>query len=360
MMAWTHLFLAWTLTNAPFQPASWMEKQIAQQITPIESSISIKNVRTSFSGVCSTYLGKCAPIIHVKFDGKQATWIAPKQMEDSYKASAETFCEAIQIVHERNPLDPFECLVCLDDQCEKPLYLRELKVPIFCMSRSKRNSKVLLIPNGLFDKQRFITYKDVMEKSARTPWKKRRKQALWRPKTVMNEYLYSQDETQPSWRLLLLGQAHPDVLDLRLGRDAEFAKIPWCANQVIEREQFAAPYLSPMQQVDYRYLVSGDQLGRLHDLEWQLFSGSIVLKVPAAQCEWFHSQLRPYQHYIPIGLYGEDLLDRIECLSEMEEEMQQMAKTALHFARENLSDHAIFSYFSHLLHMYAKKFCEKP
>ena len=115
-----------------------------------------------------------------------------------------------------------------------------------------------------------------------------------------------------------------------------------------------------MQQTAYRYLIAGDQLGRLCDLEWQLFSGSVVLKVPAAQTEWFHSQLRPYQHYIPISLYGEDLLDRVECLAEMEEEAQQIAKTALLFAQENLSDQAVFKYFSHLLRSYITALCETP
>ena len=344
--------LAWVIQTASLQPEEWMEKQIDTQLAHFDHGIQIQQVEKSFARIQSTFDGDCVPIVMVKVSQGTCSWKGPPNLDKMYFQQAENFCTALKLL---KPLPEMALLVCLDRDCERPIYLHATTVPIFATSRSKRNAQVVLFPKSILHPHQSELYTRVMNASKVKPWNDRKPVALWRPKTLQNEYLYNDWEWDPSVRLLLLGKHYPNDLAFRLSKDFYFKKMPWWAQKYFISEGLCTAPMEPRQQLDYRYLLACPQMDLLQDLDWQLFSGSLVIKTPAKLYEWYYDQLKPYQHFIPILTYGEDLTDCIDWLKENDATAKKVAQNAQTFARHYLSDQTQFAYFLALIHAYAKR-----
>ena len=343
------IVLAWNLTTSPLCPDTWMERQIERELQAYSNSITKASIERSYTKIRTCINGEALPIVRVQFSNGNPKWIG----ESIYSKQATAFCNALSLLHELQPLPDLDLLLCLSPSFEKPLYCRLTTVPIFVCNKSRNNSKLVMIPDGVFHPDREIYFKKLSKNTSRIPWADRKLVALWHPKTIPQEYLYTDLDTLPSIRFLLLGKRYPEQLNIHLEKDASFKKIPWQVRSLFLKLGLADPPLSLDNQVTYRYLIACEQMGMLPDLEWKLFSGSVLLKTPSALQNWYLAQLKPLVHYLPIHLNGEDLLERLEWAKDHDEGLQAMAAKAQLFAQTTLSDQKMLAYFDTLLRKYA-------
>ena len=351
MIGW---ILAWALSANTIQPLEWMENQVLQDLSLFQKGFSKADVNASHKKIMQSFQGESVPL--VRCFKKQGTWSwqGPSKLSSKHQDRAKTFCKALSLLNDVQTLPDTEFLLWLDPTCERPVYLRLSTVPIFAIAKSKRNHVLARCPKGLFDENRMDVFKTVEDASQHCDWQKRRPVVLWRANVQENEYLYCDWEVDPAPRLLLLGRRHPDQLCFHIVKNAAFKKIPWWTQQLFTKLALVNEPLSFKAHVGFRYLLACSQMGLARNLEWQLHSGSPVLKGPIPLSEWFDTQLVPNKHYFPISLYGEDLVDRFEWLQENEGVAQDVAQKALQFAKNTLNDDTMFSYFYALIIAYSK------
>lgn len=332
------------------QADSWVKNQIQEELDPFKQGIKHEHVEKSFKNIQRTFDGDTVPIILVKVSDGKSTWEYPEKLEKGYFSRADSFCKALE---QLGPLPTMSLLVCLDQDCERPIYLRESSVPIFSIAKSPHNKKVLLFPKGLLFPALARLHKDLLQESANHPWEDRKPIVLWRPKTLRNEYLYNEWEWDPSVKFVLLGKRYPEHFEFLLSKDFYFKKIPWWAQNLFLKKGYSAEPLTPNDHLNYRYLLACPQMDMLQDLDWQLFSGSTVIKAPSKLFEWYYSQLKADEHIFTTLTYGQDLVDRIEWLKENDETAKQIAENAQKFATTTLSPESEMAYFKTLIEMYA-------
>ena len=345
-------FIVAAAVSASFaQPEAWMNAQIEEELSAFKMGIKIEQVENSFKRIQKTFDGDIVPIILVKISDGICSWQHPEKLEKGYFPRAEGFCRALE---QLGPLPPMSMLVSLDQDCERPVYLRQSNVPIFSISKSVRNKKVLLFPKGILFPCRAKLQREILQASKSTSWEDRKPIALWRPKTLRNEYFHSEWEWDQSVRFLILGKRHPEHFAFHLSKDFYFKKIPWWAQNLFLKKGYSSDPLSPMEHLNYRYLLACPQMDLLQDLDWQLCSGSTVIKPPSKLFEWYYSQLKGDEHFLPTLTYGEDLLSRIEWLKDNDDIAHEIAENAQNFAKTVLSKESELTYLKALALAYAK------
>ena len=72
-----------------------------------------------------------------------------------------------------------------------------------------------------------------------------------------------------------------------------------------------APTCEPWHFGLHRFLIQIDGNVNSWGLLWKLLSGSCVLRVNSDRQQWYHHQLQPYRHVVPVAANLSDLPDRL-------------------------------------------------
>ncbi|KAM6984990.1 protein O-glucosyltransferase 2 [Aplochiton taeniatus] len=175
------------------------------------------------------------------------------------------------------------------------------------------------------------------------PWGKKNATAFWRGRDSRKERL----------ELVKLARAHPDVVD------AAFTNFFFFKHD----ESLYGPLVKHVSFFDffkYKYQINIDGTVAAYRLPYLLASDTVVLKQDSSYYEHFYSQLRPWEHYIPIQADLGDLLDKIQWARDHDEEARKIAMASQQFARNNLMGDSVFCYYFQLFQEYAKLQVAEP
>jgi len=139
--------------------------------------------------------------------------------------------------------------------------------------------------------------------------------------------------------LRLLGEEHSELLDVRdcgrwdpqkKGEAGESKKRMWAPSGAafLSFEEMAA---------EWSYLIEVEGRGYSARLKILLWSGRPVLLQEREWCEYWHADLKPWIHFIPVAKDLSDLVERVEWANANPGEAAQIAQQALEFARANLT-----------------------
>jgi hypothetical protein len=87
---------------------------------------------------------------------------------------------------------------------------------------------------------------------------------------------------------------------------------------------------------------------------WILLSNSLLLKQDSDYILWYSAGLVPYKHYLPVTRDEKDVFDKIDWAKEHDEEAQQIATEATHFAKNDLCLESTYLYLYRLLRAYSE------
>ena len=360
MLVWIAApLVGWNLGDQEISSASeWVPIQVASELSRYSDGVQLSKVKHSFEAITKAMHGDAAPIAHVHFSNGACTWDLPEKINPIFVKRMHIFGQAIELLHTHDPVPNTEFLLSLDHCCERPLYLHQLEVPIFCVSRSSRNDQVVLIPRGVFQKDREAFFEDIQ--SAQLPWDDRAQKLVWRLLTFERHDIHYDWRLGPTVPLFYLGDKNPDILDIGVPEKC-LRSIHSQYRGAIANDQMKRLDLPPLDYLKYRYLLTFDQRSSPQTLEWQLFSGSVILKAETTGdafkkvfAEWYSSKLQPYVHFVPIPGELRDIIDHVNWCINHDAECQQIAQNAADFAREMLTDVQVFKYFNQVLKEYTK------
>ena len=122
------------------------------------------------------------------------------------------------------------------------------------------------------------------------------------------------------------GFQYPDLLDI-------FHVSP--NNGIIDNN--VTNYITLPELMKYRYLIDIGGNGWSGRLKFLLFSKRPLLIVDRVYIDYFHKDLIPYHHYIPVKTDLSDLLEQIDWIKQNEEKSLEIANNAFNYAVDNFT-----------------------
>jgi hypothetical protein len=169
------------------------------------------------------------------------------------------------------------------------------------------------------------------------PWHARLNVAIWRgSSTGIAELASSNLHSHPRVRLCRHTLRHPAWLDARITSVVQCSN-PQAQREVLEqlrREGLLAPRLTPWQLALHRWMVEIDGNVNSWGLLWKLLSGSCVLRVESERSQWYHHQLQPWVHVVPIRADLGDLAEKLAWCRQHTDACARIAAAAQELAHD--------------------------
>lgn len=177
-----------------------------------------------------------------------------------------------------------------------------------------------------------------VQNGAELSWVQRHNRAIWRGRDSRAERL----------KLVDLARANPDLINASLTnffffRDKEAQYGP------------KVPHISFFKFFDYKYQINIDGTVAAYRMPYLLAGGGMVFKQDSPYYEHFYSQLRAWEHYVPVKRDLSDLIDRIKWAQDNDEKAQNIANNAKSFANSNLLPQHVFCYHAALFLEWSKR-----
>lgn len=354
-------FCNWNLNNESLrekcfkQVPEWMEKQIEADFASfLKEKITASSIEETLQNVINAQGGEAASLVRVYLkDGNLDVYI-PIALKKNSQERMKNFLSALNDLNKIVPLPNLDFLISFSEHYDRPLFLRETKVPIFTMCKAKSNQRSILLPNALLNPGRETTLKKVKQASAMYSWEEKEPIAFWRGSLSEGFYPYFDWDFKPRPLLVFHSRHNPNFVDAKFTVNSYFDAMNHLWKKWMKENDFTAPFTPPEEQIAYRYLIAIDSTASPASLQWQLFSGSTLLKAESAQQEWFYRDLVPYVHYLPFRTDSADLSEKVKWLQEHPIEARSMAEQAQYFAEERLLDEAVFHFTYCVFEAYAK------
>ena len=144
---------------------------------------------------------------------------------------------------------------------------------------------------------------------------------IWRGSLTGTNNKKLEDSTR--WQLCRLAVEHPEILDARL------VHIPsWRTDANVSEVGGIAP---PMEMDNFqRYVAVVDVDGNAWSSRFAalLCMDSVVLKVQPTMVDYFHFQLHPWVHYIPVNANLSDLIPNIQWVLKNPNQTREIVQNA--------------------------------
>ncbi|MBI3508857.1 MAG: hypothetical protein HY069_04420 [Chlamydiia bacterium] len=234
------------------------------------------------------------------------------------------------------PLPDVEFLFTSHDLYEDPQLLACTHAPVFAISKTSQNAKVVLFPHveWLFHWQRLKRKLQQQEMA----WEQKKPVLFWRGATTGFTSRYP---------IVQLSRKYPEEIDALF---SSFPQIDEAVQRRLMEENLVGQGVAEEAQAQFRYLLSLDGNCFGGSFFWQLASGSVVFKQDSDYQEWYYPGLSPYVHYIPFARNGAEKKKKKRWPETHEEECKGLVRSAIKFSEEILSVEAMMAYADYLLH----------
>ncbi len=339
---------AWNLSKQSFErkiqaeTPTWMSDSIQSEFASFRKGFSKADVLKCIERLKQMQGIEVAGLVHVEVSPGKSSYKPLFPLSPEQQSHCKGFMSALLKLDQLSPLPTIEFLISFNRTFDRPLLVKETFVPIFAISKEKHNRKVVLVPR-LWDTNREMKF-DVF-----CDWAQKTEKALWRGSTTDGFYEFYDWDTWPRTRMVLHSQHHPDLLDASF---ITSSLLNTFMTNWMQGLNFYSDPIDPKDQASYKYLLSLDGKSSPSSFEWQLFSGSVILKTHSNKIEWFYPGLTQDEHYITIHANGDDLIKRIVWLKSNDKKAKMIAEKGLLFAQQHLLDEEIFTYLYHVLQYY--------
>lgn len=344
-----------TLKGRCLQPApEWMQKRIEKDLQAF-SEVSRTTIDQTLDLISQEKDGALTQLVNIQCEDGNVRYSSPFSLTESSMERLHSFIAALETLHQIMPLPNLDLIVSLASHYDRPYFSPLTKAPVFTVCKERGFMKAPLFPRGLWESNRELVFKAVLEASENISWESRQQIGFWRGSSSEPYHRLHWDQGMRP-RLVFFSRAHPEYVDARLIDNDYFNTFDFGWVHWIRSEGFTKPFVAPEEQLHHRYLIAIEGDGTATSLAWQLFSGSTVCIADGFSVEWFYDALQPYVHYLPLRRNSTDIEEKINYLREHDGEAAEIARHAREFAQEWLSDESVFFYFYKLLHAYAAKF----
>jgi hypothetical protein len=185
------------------------------------------------------------------------------------------------------------------------------------------------------------------------PWDKKIQKLFWRGAPVDGFYKWESWTNLPRGRLVYESKyRYPDLIDAAFSRytDTWFIEDPL----VFKENLGEAPFISPVDQLQFKYHIDIDGVTcTCPAFPWKLLSGCLVFKQTSNDIMWFHREMTPWKHFIPVHNDLRDVVEKITWAKEHDLQAKQIAENGREFAKTHLREEDILLYCYKTLLKYA-------
>lgn len=160
----------------------------------------------------------------------------------------------------------------------------------------------------------YRTLRERMQRNPLPPWHERLTVAFWRGSTTGSKDIDLESlELNRRYQLARLSRIWPDRLDAR------FNRVVQCRNataleqveQRLQNEKLLSGTVNPWHAGLHAWQIDIDGNVNSWGLLWKLISGSCVLRVQSPRRQWYHRQLQPWVHLVPVQADLSDLEEKL-------------------------------------------------
>lgn len=274
----------------------------------------------------------------ISFDISQRTW---DRGEGHYPTVMQVFAAIAKHPLLRN--ERGNIVVWLEDGMWDWCQPYSRKIPMLAFGRNVHDSTTLLMPDPAYIGA--IGYEDDFVQSRRfremIPWERRESTIFWRGAAT------GIGIEGPEWgataRARLACKAQ-EVGDSRI-IDAKLSRVKHLPQEAAEglRARGLVDAEVPFERFfHYKYMVDADGYHcAWKSLFLKLATGSTVLKMNSPFEQWYHRELVPWRHYIPVSSDLSDLMDIYSWLITHDQQAKEIAETGASFASSVTLDGAV-------------------
>lgn len=319
-------------------PPPWMQAQIEAELSPFSSLTSLKLMQAE-----ETF--KTQGIDVYRFEIRQRKLIWPQKKDVFQIPRVLKMVVFLQLLLKAVDLPDLQFLYSPGDYLFTSV---EGKVPLFLISKTAKQTGLCLFPHVEWMNFWELTRKQLKKQNALLPWTERKEQIFWRGATSGLGY---HDGMNPRWQVVQLSQQYPEEIE------AHFSQLVQCQNLAPMSTLQIRPLLSPWHQAKYKYLLALDGNCFPGSFQWQLGSGSVVIKQESPYLEWYYGGLMPHVHYLPTRADAQDVLAVKQKIGPVE--ALKIVERSQHVSDRLLSAEGIGSYVVFLLRAYSSLWKEE-
>jgi hypothetical protein len=340
--AW-HVSRASMETKVQSPPPAWMAQGIQRDFAGFKGGFSRADISNCIEELKQMQGIEVAGIVlfGISQDKLSCEPLFPLSAEQ--RARCDGFMSAVNQLGALFSLPSLDFLISFNRSFDRPLFLTKTSVPVLAISKETHNSKVVLIPR-LWDPDR------EMHLHVFCNWQQKAEKALWRGSATDGFYGFYDWDCRPRARLALHSRHRRDLVDMAFipSSDLDNYMTAW-----MQRLDLVSSFAPSRKQAAYKYLISIDGKSSPSSFEWQLFSGSVVLKGHSNRIEWFYHALSPGRHFVPFNPRGDDLIDKVLWLKSHDKKAKQIAENGYIFAMHHLLDEEALTYLYHVIQSYS-------
>lgn len=331
------------------RPPTWMTEQIAHDFAPFKAHTithkMVDDIMKDEARALSLRLIRCT----LKNGVPSFEYPREENEADIWKTRREYMEKAFTFLATKRELPDLDFVFSLHDELvDHP----NPAVPIFCFCQNTAASAGrILIPDFEALMLTPPLIKQVNRGIEKTPWGKKRDQLFWRGATTGTFFTADNIEKCHRVQLVKMSIEHPKLINARLTTLVQGAeKFPE------EFQPYMGKFASVPKHLKYKYqlLIDGNSAA-FSRAYWQLFSNSVIFKQASPYIQWFYGALKPNIHYISVKRDLSNLIDKLSWAKRNENLCKKISEQAQEFAKQNLTQEAIFEYLYLVLLEYATK-----
>ncbi|HSX04649.1 MAG TPA: glycosyl transferase family 90 [Rhabdochlamydiaceae bacterium] len=324
-------------------PVPWMQEQIQKEISQFKNKkISLKEMRSHFYPDLKSHM---LAEVQIK-DNKIYVTTDPEIRNSWVYCRYDMLNLALKKLRKNAPLPDVTFFLSLWDS-----YERDSQFPIFVFAKNIYLMGQIQIPDCFAVERSFViekgkVFKDILP----IPWEQKIDKLAWRGSTSQGVFInHTNFQTISRFTLCQLSLVHPDLID------AGFTLMFQGADTIQELQTLKKEFLPYSELVKYKYQIWIDGNSASYtDSGWRFFSNSVVLKPDSENVQWYYPKLEPGVHYIPVKRNLEDLVEKIQFLQANDSYAKEIAKNALQFGADYLSQEALMRYLYSVIWEYSK------
>ncbi|NGX34828.1 MAG: hypothetical protein K1060chlam1_01185 [Candidatus Anoxychlamydiales bacterium] len=232
-------------------------------------------------------------------------------------------------------------LYSIADSIDNPKLLECLKAPVFCISKKQSNNKVILFPHIEWMEKNDLLLDSISKAAVHLNWDQKKPQAFWRGATTG----YLELAKNERLKVVKLASHYPHLIDASFSNISQITEEN--KNYLLKNFELKEKS-SPIDQIQYKYLLSIDGNAFSGSFFWQLFSNSVILKNKSDYLEWYYSGVKSDKHYLEFDS-DKDLIAKLHWLKDNDKKAKKISENANIFANENLKNEDTLAYIFKLL-----------
>lgn len=218
-----------------------------------------------------------------------------------------------------------------------------LHAPVFAFGRHVRDTRTLLIPDPAFMESRgyLADFADNRTKERELPWHKKIPTAFWRGAASGLGIESYEWNISPRGRLVLRANEVNDLtkIDAKLTR---LGHLEPAQQEIMRSHGVVGEPVDFSEFLKYRYQIDADgYCCAWKSLLLKLATQGVLLKLQSEYEQWYHWDLIPWKHYIPLRLDVRDFEEAYSWLRAHDKEAQVIGQQGNEFAHNLLYDQTL-------------------